>query len=185
MAAGGTAGNIDLGPGRVYYAPLGTAEPTSCSAALPSAWQVIGYTEDGTTIEGEITSEAVEVAEELDPIRYVMTRRAFRLSFQMAEMTIKRLALSLGAGTNYSDIAQGFEPPTPDQIVPVMFVWDRLDVPDATNRRWLFRQCTPSGTISVQRRKAPQKGLLPITFNVEKPSAAQPLKVFANSTGGV
>lgn len=185
MAAGGTAGNVDLGPGRLYYAPLGTAEPTNCSSALPSAWLVIGYTEEGTTVEVELTSEAVEVAEELDPIRYVQTRRATRLSFSMAEMTIKRLALSLGAGAGYVDSAAGFEPIAPDQIVPVMFVWDRIDVPDATNRRWLFRQCTPSGTISVQRRKAPQKGLLPITFNVEKPSAFQPFKVFPNSTGGI
>ena len=78
MAAGGTPSNVDLGPGRLYVAPLGTAEPVNCSAALPSAWIPIGYTEDGTEFQFGVTREAVEVAEEVDPIGYEMTRRPRR-----------------------------------------------------------------------------------------------------------
>jgi len=185
MAAGGTAGNVHLGPGRLYYAPLGTAEPTSASAALPSAWKVIGYTEEGTAVETEITSEAVEVAEELDPIRYVATRRASRLVFTMAEVTVGRLALALGAGATTTDDGNAFEFPDPDAIVAVMFVWDSLDTPGANSRRWLFRQATPSGTISIARRKAPAKATFPVTFNVEKPSTAKPVKVFPNASGQI
>ena len=48
MAAGGSPGNVDVGPGRLYYAALGTAEPTDCSTVLPSAnWKVLGYTAAG------------------------------------------------------------------------------------------------------------------------------------------
>lgn len=185
MAAGGTAGSVHLGPGRLYYAPLGTAEPTNASAALPSAWKVVGYTEEGTQVETEITSEAVEVAEELDPIRFVQTRRANRLSFSMVEMTVGRLALSLGAGATTTDDGTAFEFPDPDALVSVMFVWDSLDTPGALSRRWLFRQCSPSGTISIPRRKAPDKALIPVTFNVEKPSTAKPVKIFPDATGRI
>lgn len=186
MAAGGTPGNVDLGPGRLYYAPLGTSEPTSCSAALPSAWIAVGYTEDGTEVQTNITSEAIEVAEELDPIAFEQTTRRTQLTMQMAEMTKKRLALALGAGAAETDDAATFEFPDSGDIVGVMFVWDSMDTPDATNRRWLFRKCTPSGTVSTARRKAPQKALIPVTFDCAKPDAStKAVKVFPNASGQI
>lgn len=185
MAAGGTAGNVQLGPGRLWVAPIGTTEPASASAALPSAWIAVGYTEDGTTFTVEITSEPIEVAEELDPILYVNTRRTNQLAVQMAEMTRRRLALALASGITPDD-ATAFEPVNPGSEVKVMLVWDSNE--DATtgspgNRRWLFRQCSASGTIEIHRQKAPNKALLPVTFNVEKPSGLAPFKVYPNSTG--
>lgn len=184
MAAGGTPGNVVLGPGRLYYAPLGTTEPTSCSAALPSAWKVIGYTDAGSTIETEITSEAVEVAEELDPIRFVQTRRASRITFAMAEATVARLALAVGGGAARADDAASFEFPAPDSIVSIMMVWDKLDTPSALSPRWILRQCSPSGTIAAARQKAPNKSTIPVTFNLELPTGqTSPVKVFPNSSG--
>lgn len=186
MAAGGVAANVDLGPGRLYYAPLATVEPVSCSAALPSAWRSIGYTEDGTQVETEITSEMVEVAEEFDPIRYVQTRRTSKLTVSIAEAMVSRLTLALGGGAARADDPASFEFPTPAAIVPVMFVWDKEDVPSATNRRWVFRQCTPSGTVQTARRKAPQKALIPVTFDCALPSGqVSPVKVFPNLLGAV
>ena len=187
MAAGGTPGNVDLGAGRLYYAPLGTSEPTSCSAALPSAWIAVGYTEDGSTIDVDITSEAIEVAEELDPVGYEQTRRTTKVSFQMAEPTVKRLALAMGAGASTTDTAGAtFEFPDAGSVVGVMLIWDSEDTPGATNRRWLFRKCTPSGTSSMANKKAPNKRLIPVTFDCAKPDAStKSVKVFANSSGQV
>lgn len=185
MAAGGTPANVQLGPGRLYMAPIGTAEPASASAALPSAWIAIGYTEDGTTFSVEITSEPIEVAEEYDPIFYVTTRRVNSLAVQMAEMTRRRLALSIGSGI-VADDATALEPVNPGAEVKVMFVWDSNEDPTTGspgNRRWIFRQCSFAGTIEVKRQKAPNKALLPITVNVEKPTGLAPFKVFPNSTG--
>lgn len=186
MAAGGTPGNVLLGPGRLYYAPLGTTEPVSCSAALPSAWISVGYTEEGTQVDMEITSESIEVAEELDPIRFSQTKRTTKLMLSMAEVTKKRLALALGAGAGAADDAAFFEPPDPSAIVGVMLVWDSDEVPSATNRRWIFRQCTPSGTTSVARKKAPNKSLIPVTFDCAKPSASTPpVRVYPNASGQI
>ncbi|MFN2166827.1 MAG: hypothetical protein ACK2U9_11275 [Anaerolineae bacterium] len=64
------------------------------STALPSAWRAVGYTEDGTTITTELTNEEIEVAEEYDPVLYVMTKRKVMLSVQMAEATRRMLVLA-------------------------------------------------------------------------------------------
>lgn len=186
MAAGGNPLNVDLGPGRLYFAPVGTTEPTNCSTAMPSAWNALGYTEDGTSIDFEITSEAVEVAEEVAPIGFEQTRRTTQLSVTMAEATKKRLTLALGGGASGTDDSTVFNPPTPGSVVPVMLVWDAMDTTDATNRRWVFRQCTPSGTVNIARRKAPQKALIAVTFDCAKPtSALEPFSVFPNSSGQI
>lgn len=186
MAAGGTPGNVDLGPGRLYVAPLGTTEPVSASATLDAAFWAVGYTQDGTTVSTEITSEAIEVAEELDPIAYEQTKRTTKLSVQMAEMTKKRLALALGSGAGQTDNAAGFEFPDAGDILDVIIVWDSEETPSATNRRWIFRRCSPAGTVSTQRQKAPNKALLPVEFNCAKPDAStKAVKVFPNSSGRV
>lgn len=186
MAAGGTPGNVKLGAGRLYYAPLGTTEPTNCSTALPSAWQAVGYTEAGTSIDNALSSEDIEVAEELDPIDNVNTKRVTTLSLEMAETTKKRLLLALGGGAGYSDDSTPFEMPAIDAIVAVMFVWDSLDTPDATNRRVLIRNAKPTGNVSQARRKAPQKQLIPATFACTKSAAGDAnLKWFPNASGQI
>lgn len=186
MAAGGTPSNVKLGPGRLYYAPLGTAEPTTASGALPSAWQAVGYTENGTEISTNITAEDIEVAEEFDPIDNIQTKRVTTLTVEMAESTKKRLLLAVGAGASYADDSTPFEFPDPTAIVGVMLVWDYMDVPDATNRRWLFRSAKPSGTVTTVRRKAPAKSTIAATFTIVKPDASnKPLKIFPSSTGTI
>lgn len=184
MSAGGSASAISLGPGRLYYAPLGTAEPTNCSSVLAVDWKVVGYTESGTTVETEISTQPIEVAEELDPVLYVQTSRMTRLNLAMAEMAVSRLALAMGAGATRTDTAVAFEFPAPSAIVGVMLVWDSLDTPDATNRRWLFRAVYPSGTISISRKKAPDKATIPVTFLAALPTGqTSPVKVWPNSSG--
>lgn len=180
MAAGGTTGNVELGPGRLYVAPLGTAEPASCSAVLPSAWRAVGYTEDGSAFSTALTQSEVDVAEEVDPILYVLTKRANTLVVTMAEMTRRNLALALGSGANAANDATAYEPPNPGAEVAVMGVWDSQDTPDANNERWLFRQMKSGGTITIPRRKAPAKATIAVTFSLEKPSGLAPFKVFPN-----
>jgi hypothetical protein len=189
MAAGGSTANVQLGPGRLYLAPIGTTEPASASAALPSAWIAVGYTEDGTTFTVSLTSEDIEVEEEIDPILTVNTKRANTLALQLAEITRRNLAVSLGNGLAAND-ATALEPPNPGAEVKVMAVWDSNEDPTTSqgspaqgNRRWLFRQCNPTGDIAVNRQKAPNKALIPVTFKVEKPSGLAPFKVFPNSNG--
>jgi hypothetical protein len=186
MAAGGTPANVKLGPGRLYYAPLGTAEPTNCSSALPSAWRTLGYTENGTEIAAAVSAEDIMVAEELEPIDNVQVSRTITLTTEMAESTKRRLLLALGAGAASNDDSTPFEFPDPATVVGVMLVWDELDTPTAANRRWLFRSAKPSGTITTVRRKAPAKATIAATFNCVKPDATNgAVRVFPNASGQV
>lgn len=183
MAAGGNANNVTLGPGRLYVAPLGTSEPTNASTALPSAWSAVGYTEEGTAFSIELTSEPIEVAEELDPIRWVNTRRVASLTVAMAETTRRNLYMALGGGAGLTNVAGSMTLPTPGSEVAVMMVWDFEDTPTATNTRYLFRQAKPSGTIELANRKAPTKRMIAVTFNLEKPASADPFTPFSGSSG--
>lgn len=188
MAAGGSSSLIEIGPGRLYVAALGTTEPASASTALPSAWRAIGYTEEGSAFSTELTQEAIEVAEEIDPVLYKLSRRANTLALSMVEMTRRNLALALGdvSGIGLVQNAAPFEPPDPGSEVACMIVWDSLDDPTAssgtTNIRWLFRQCKSGGTIEIPRRKSPTKSMMAVTFNLEKPAGLAPFKVYPNAS---
>jgi len=184
MAAGGTPGNVQVGPGRIYVAAIGTTEPASASAALPSAWRAVGYTEDGSEFQSETTSEPVEVAEELDPIRYENTRRLSNFVFSMAESTGKNLALALNQG---SDATTGgaIEPTDAGSEVRVMIVWDSDETPGATNSRLLIRQGYQSGQTTIAHRKAPAKKLIAVNFRAERPDdgTSEAWKFFEDSDG--
>lgn len=187
MAAGGNPQKVKLGPGRLSYAPLGTAEPASATALLPSAWQPIGYTENGTEIQLALTSEDIDVAEEPDPIDSVNTKRTTVLNVEMAESTKRRLLLALGNPTAADD-STPFEFPDLDTIVGAMYVWDSTlaDTPAADNIRWLFRKGKGSGTITSVRRKAPAKRTITTQINCVKPDATnRSVKVFPGPNGEV
>jgi hypothetical protein len=186
MSAGGSSANVQLGPGRLYVAPLGTTEPTANDSALPSAWRPVGYTEEGSQFSTTLTNSEVEVAEEVDPILYVLSKRANILAVTMAETTRRNLGLALGdmtaAFAANSDAV--FEPPTPGEETACMVLWDSHEDPtDEDNVRWLFRQAKPGGTINLPRRKAPAKATIATTFNLEKPPSAEVFKVFPNAAG--
>jgi len=187
MSAGGSSANVHLGPGRLYYAPLGTAEPASGSATLDAAFKVVGYTEDGTTVETTITTEGIEVAEEIDPILYSQTKRETKVTVNMAEMAISRLALALGAGAARADNGGYFEFPDPSAIVPVILVWDSAESPTSVlNRRWIFRSVYPSGTISLSRKKAPNKATISATFMAALPTGvSSPVRIFPDASGRI
>lgn len=186
MAAGGDSDDVQVGVGRLYVAPIGTTEPTSASAAMPSAWIPIGYTDQGHEFASDITSEPVEVAEEVDPIRYENTRRTSRVTFEMAEATARHLSIVLGGGAARADNAAALEPPVAGAEVAVMLVWDSDEDPTTSaNVRWIYRQAKPSGTITVAHRKSPQKVLIPVTFNLEKPTGLNPFKIFPNASGHI
>jgi hypothetical protein len=189
MSAGGNPLNVKLGPGRLYYAPIGTTEPVSASATLPSAWQVIGYTEAGSTIDIAMSAEDIVVAEEIDPIGNVMTARTQKLSFEMVETTKRRLLLATGGGAAAADDATPFELPDVSALVPVMFVWDSdlSTVPTSANARWLLRSASPSGTISRKAVKAPGKRSFAVEFSCFKPDAVnQAVKIYpALATGSI
>lgn len=186
MAAGGNADNIKLGPGRVYFAAVGTTTPTSASASLPSAdWTPLGYTEQGSEIEIAITTEGIEVEEELDPVIYGVTQRETKFRVQAVETVVSNLAAALGAGAERDDDATVFKFPAPSAIAPIKLVWDSDEDPTTnSNSRLIMLKAYPSGTVRIGRRKAPNKATVPMEFTLAYDSTEEtPVIAFPNNSG--
>lgn len=186
MSAGGDTTQISIGPGRLWVATIGTAAPTSASAALPSAWWAIGYTEDGTTVDIEYTRDAIEVAEELDPVKFVNSARAVRFNLAMAQVTKRRLALALAMGPGYEDDAVYLDfPDADDEIVGCALIWDSAETADGNddNVRWYIPSVNPTGNTSIARQKSPAKATLPIQLSAVKVTGSPIARVFPNAAG--
>lgn len=184
MTVGADKTAVKLGPGLLYIAPLGTAEPTTLTGALNAAFVALGYTEEGHQATVETTRERVFVAEELDPIRTVKTQRTVTLELQLAQITARNLQIALNGGTIGAPTGGyvTFTPPaTADADVGAMLVWQA----DDSQERWLFREAYVMGPIAVPRRKSPTKSVIPVTFDCVKPAAALPFAVwFASGMSG-
>jgi hypothetical protein len=183
--------NVKTGPGLIYVAPVGTTEPTTASAALPSAWRPVGYTEEGLTISYTMNTEPIEVAEEFDALRYDMVSREGTVSFQMAEVSRANLAAVLNAGAAAAT-SGSLEPPAPGSEVRIMIALDTNGssstanvAPTSPNARWVFRQVIQSDAVEIARQKSPNKALLTASFRMEKPASLQPFIVFPDTNGNV
>jgi hypothetical protein len=167
-----------LGPGTLYVAPVATADPTSASATLPSAWREVGYTEEGSAIDLAYTNVAIAVEEEFYPIRYVTTAVEMSLGFSAKQATRRNLSLALNAGADAASDGTSFEPPAPGTEVRV-----KLALLTDDGALWVFRQCFQGGNVQITRKKAPNVALLPMQFRMEKPTGYEPFIVFPTAAG--
>ncbi|HEX2550890.1 MAG TPA: hypothetical protein VHK64_04790, partial [Nocardioidaceae bacterium] len=99
-----TSSSIQSGPGRIYYAPLGTAIPTITAAASKIAatwtsWVQVGSTDAGLTYTESAETADIKVAESLYPIRTVTTSKSSRISFVMSEISDINWKLAMNGGT--------------------------------------------------------------------------------------
>lgn len=163
----GTAAAVKVGPGLLYVAKIGTTEPTTGSAALPSAWVAIGYTDNGSMFNSETTYEDIEVEEELEPIRTTATKRNTTIDFEMAEINTTNLSIAYNGGTIGSPTGGEvtFEPPVLGSETRLMLMWQSDDHQESL----LCRRVVQAGSVGIPRRKAPDKAIIPVSFRVEVP----------------
>lgn len=185
--AAGDKGDPDavvLGPGLLYVGDASAADPTDATTPpSATAFRAVGYTEEGSSFSYETSTEDITVAEENDPIRTVPTGTTSTLAFSMAEMTWQNLLLALNAGSSAGTVpptmpTTPIEPVEPGSEERVKLIWD-----SDYGSRWIFRQCIQSGTLTIDRKKAPDKGLLPVEFKCEKPATGAPFAVFPSADG--
>jgi hypothetical protein len=181
-------------PGYLIGAVLGTTLPTNTVAgsiftdAWPAGWINLGATEEGSTFSGEINIEAVTVAEFFEPIQYSTTERNISIAWAFADYTLHNIKRAWNGGMGVITATSGtgatalydFEPPDPGAELRIMIGWESLD----HTLRLVCRQCINGGTIETQAAKAPAKGLIPVTFSLEKPLAAKPFKYSAAAARG-
>lgn len=159
-------------PGKLYIAPIGTAEPATQTDVWDAAWVPLGYTDEGSVFNYEVSVDNVEVAEELDPIARVTTGRDASIEFALAEITLKNLTIAFNGGI-IEDIDTGadwtFEPPDLGNETRVMIGWDAYNNPADNDLRMIFRRCLQGGSIGLENRKGVQKSLIAANFQLEKP----------------
>lgn len=171
---------ISTGPGTLYYALLGSTEPSDLLTAWPSAWVNLGYTFEGHTFGYQLNVEPVDVAEELDPPRYVPTGRTTKVTFTLAQLTATNLYRALNGGTITTSTGfVTFEPPAPGAELRAMYGWQAEDAQE----RMVWRRCLSSGNVEIGRRKGANKAGIPFELNLEKPAGVQPFKHIFVSPG--
>lgn len=165
-------------PGKLYIAPIDTAEPADHTSPWDAAWVPLGYTDEGSVFNYEISMDNVEVAEELDPIARVTTGRDAGIEFALAEITYKNLTLAFNGGLVVGDgQAWEFEPPELGKETRVMVGWDAYNNPADNDLRMIFRRCLQGGSIGMENRKGTQKSVISANFQLEKPLDGKPILV--------
>lgn len=182
---------VALGPGELFMAVLGSAEPADHLAAVfdTNPWTRIGYTQEGSTQNYAPSFEDVEVAEELDPLNSVPTGRQISVSFGMAENTAGHYKLAMNGGTLTVVAASvgppaiaahvTFEPPDLGTETYTMLGFRAEDKLES----WVWRQCKNVAATETNRRKGAEKALIPVEFRCYKPAAAKPFKRWSARAG--
>lgn len=177
MMARGKPQALALGPGYLYLGPLGTDEPTDLTtpwASVDPAWTELGYTNEGSEFTYELSSEPIEVAEELDPVAIALTGRNMGVNFALAQITATNLKVAMNGGTITSGTGiVHFEPPALGDEVNVMIGFESED----HSERWIYRQCMSQGQIGIPRRKGADKALINCEFLMTKPPDLAPFHV--------
>lgn len=167
-------------PGILRIAPLGTTEPTNETAAWAAGWVTLGYTDEGSSFNYEISTDNVEVAEELDVLARVTTGRDASVEIALAEVTKKNLTIAFNGGVIAGDgLAWTFEPPDLGSEVRVMLGWDASPTVGTNDLRIVFRQCFQGGSVGLENRKGATKQTITTNFQLEKPATgAKLLKIW-------
>lgn len=161
-------------PGKLYIAAVGTTEPATATAAWPTGWVPLGYTDEGSAFNYEISTDNVEVAEELDVLARVTTGRDASIEFALAEITKKNLTIAFNGGIIVGDgLEWTFEPNDLGNEQRVAIGWDASPTVAGNDLRIVFRQCLQGGSLGLENRKGATKSTISANFQLEKPATGE------------
>lgn len=173
----GDAEQVRIGPGALYAAPYGTDLPTDIGTAgadptLDAAFQEIGFTTEGSALTYSQTSDGVEVAERLRPIKSIITGVEMTFEFTMAQLNPQNLALAMNADPTDRIVTTAtsvtFKWPKAGGTSRVSLVW----VADDGLEMLVLAKCFAGGDISIPRRKGVDPAAVGVTFTIEENSDA-------------
>jgi hypothetical protein len=175
--------NIATDPGVLFWAPLGTAEPTHAvtasvfSDSWPAGWLALGATDAGSNFKWKTSFDKIEVEEFLDPIKYVTTGREGSVAFALASINMANFKKALNGGTvtvtgATTTTMSMYTPPAAGAEVRCMIGWESQD----STERLICYQTINTGEVSINRKKGKDKAVLPVEFSLEIPSSGFPFK---------
>lgn len=157
-----TATNLIMGPGTLYVATFGTAEPAdSTIATAPASYTDVGGTQDGVSLA--ITQEYAEM--EVDQLVDVpgrrLTKRVFTLETNLAEPTLAMLKVALNNGgtiTTAAGVSSAYEPDAGDTTVNPSYsalIFDGF-APGGFRRRVIIRKALQTEDVEFAYAKGDQ-----------------------------
>lgn len=171
-------GLVKTGPGRIYYAPLGTTIPTFTAASSKitgtwTNWLEVGATDEGLTYTESTDTSDVTVAESLYPVRTETTGKSSRVAFSMAHVSDENWALAMNGGTittsgTGATKLNTYVPPLIGAEVRKMLAFVSKDDDEVI----VWPQVFNVGSVETARSGFDTKHLLPVEFAVELPDPA-------------
>lgn len=170
------ANAISVGPGLLYVAKIGSAEPPALTALDPStwdaAWTELGYTDAGSEFQIQPSTNDINVAEETDPVASQTGTTATTLTTNLAQITAFNLAVAFGGGTIVSTAGQpvSFEPPAAGTGGTLMLAWTATDLSEA----FVWRKVKPDGSLDINRQSGANKATIPLNLKILAPGGGVP-----------
>src|SRR4051812_31201936 len=165
--------NLIQGPALLYWAALGSAEPSDGSVHLPpdtGVWTDLGFTRDGVTLQIIQQYSELAVDQLVDVPGRRLTRRDLVIRTNLAEPTLDNLKIALNGGDTNS-AAPGADSSGVETFTPTtqtigdpgygMLMFDGL-APSNFPRRIIVRKALQTAAIRALYRKDGQT-----TFSVE------------------
>jgi len=188
------AQNILSGPGTMFAAPLGTAEPTSCSGNWPAGWVALGYTNQGSDFNWKPTVNPIMTEEEYWASFNKFTAYEAHITVALLEMVVQnwQLAMNQGIGTSaLSSTVTTLGDGSGKKIafgdvgteVPVMLGWDSYNkgssaaagTPSGPEQgRLVVYSAIQVGQVQIQHRKGANPQMLGLDFMFQKKDSATP-----------
>jgi hypothetical protein len=94
--------NLILGPGDLYAAAFGATEPIDTAFATPPEspdWTDVGGTQDGVNFAQDMEFTQLEVDQTIDAPESRCTKREFKLTTNLAEVTLENIKIASNGGT--------------------------------------------------------------------------------------
>ncbi|MDL4812819.1 phage tail tube protein [Actinomadura opuntiae] len=166
---------LTLGPGFLFYAPLGSVLPDNTvtngkfTDPWPEAWKPIGITKEGHEFSVEPDTDNVEVAEYLETLQYVTTGREIGMNFEIARITSSLMKVAMNGGTITStgtgtDQLNQYTPPEIGEETRLMLGWES----NYFNERLVIPKAFQQGNVTVARQKGADNATLPTEFRCER-----------------
>lgn len=181
---------IKTGPGKIYYAPLGTAIPAFTASASKVAgtwtsWISPGATDEGLTFNESTDTENIPVAESLYPVFVQTTGKSGTVTFNMSHIDTLNWKLASNGGTITTSGTGAtkldvYVPPLVGAEVRVMLGFQSLDDTEVL----VWPQVFNTGGFETARGTFSTKAGLPVSFSVELPNPAVLITPYKRWTAG-
>lgn len=184
---------LAYGAGTIYWAPPGTAAPSTFATIVNSVftadwtangWFALGVTSEGHTLNIEFSFDAVEAAEYDDPLLNVMTGRTITCEAEFMQIHLTNFRRMFNAPTSRLIVTSSgttqrnaLTLPKSSEVAASQIGWEAA----ANDERWWAMQARNTGSVGIQRRKGADNATLPVTFTMEPDASGEP--VYFDSAG--